>query len=39
MKPETITIDEVKYVRADSVPVLKKTGSQVIVRTVSAIEH
>ena len=39
MKPDTITIDEVKYVRADSVPALKKSGPEVIVRTVSAGVH
>lgn len=45
MKPDTITIDEVKYVRADSVPAIKKErkgawtiGEQYLIRTVTMIQ-
>lgn len=39
MKPNTITIDEVQYIRADSVPQVKPAGKEVIVRTFSAGVH
>lgn len=39
MNPNTITIDEVQYIRADSVPASKPAGHEVIVRTFSAGVH
>lgn len=36
MKPETIKIDEVEYVRKDSIPDVKQYEDYVIVRTYSA---
>ena len=39
MKPDTITIDNVKYIRTDSVPQAKALGPEVLVRTFSAGVH
>jgi len=39
MKPNTLKIDDVEYIRADSVQQPVKLGSEVIVRTYSAGVH
>lgn len=36
MQPKTLKIDNVEYIRADSVPVQKTAGPEVLIRTYSA---